>query len=385
MLRRILFIFFVFTIAAASSAAEKLTPSPFHSKLGSEIDAAENRTYNIFGEIPGFTLAKLYRKSSQTFRLNILLQNDKGADVFIIDLPSLRQKKLLRDLALRVESLDEGATKPALALKLPDQTGNMSVRLFDGSEFHGRIAGIANNRLTFKTASGVEFELSDDQISSISRSSHIPASTNFSRIDPAGSRLLFAPTGRKMKPGEGYFADYMLFFPTIGYGLSSNFSVSGGMSIIPGISLGSQLVYVAPRLAFDISKNASAATGVLYLNIPDGTDDLMLTYAVATIGDRSKALTFGAAMPILDEVEVNRPVFLLGGELQVSNSIKLITENWIFTGLENDAAAAISAGVRFFGKKIAVDFSLITFDEALGSGGWPFFPWIDFSVGFGRR
>jgi len=69
---------------------------------------------------------------------------------------------------------------------------------------------------------------------------------------------------------------------------------------------------------------------------------------------------------------------LFGGDVQVSNSAKLLTENWIYTGEEN--FVMFSGGIRFFGENMAVDFGLITWDELLSDGGFPFVPWVDFAV-----
>ena len=67
-------------------------------------------------------------------------------------------------------------------------------------------------------------------------------------LDPNYSRLLFAPTGRPLAKGDGYFSDYELVFPGVAYGLTDNLSLAGGVSVIPGLGLGEQLFYVSPKL-----------------------------------------------------------------------------------------------------------------------------------------
>jgi len=79
--------------------------------------------------------------------------------------------------------------------------------------------------------------------------------------------------------------------------------------------------------------------------------------------------------------ERDEMIFLLGGELQTSNSTKIITENWI----PSSGDAAISLGVRFFGERLAVDLAFITAASILDdASGWPFIPWVDFAVNFGN-
>jgi hypothetical protein len=61
-------------------------------------------------------------------------------------------------------------------------------------------------------------------------------------LDPNYSRLLFAPTGRPLRAGDGYFSDYELLFPGVAYGLTDNVTLAGGVAIVPGLGLGEQLV-----------------------------------------------------------------------------------------------------------------------------------------------
>ncbi|MBU0560287.1 MAG: hypothetical protein KKG93_12035 [Bacteroidetes bacterium] len=75
----------------------------------------------------------------------------------------------------------------------------------------------------------------------------------------------------------------------------------------------------------------------------------------------------------------NSPILLIGAEFQASNSIKLITENWI---LPQDSPSIISFGIRFFGDYLAADFALITTSEGFENDGFPFIPWIGFAYNF---
>ena len=94
-----------------------------------------------------------------------------------------------------------------------------------------------------------------------------------------------------------------------------------------------------------------------------------------------KELKLRILHPVVGEVidaEENKKFNLFGGEAQVSNIAKLLTENWIFTS--GDDFMMFSGGIRLFGENLAVDFGLVTSDEAFSDGGFPFFPWVDFAV-----
>ena len=73
----------------------------------------------------------------------------------------------------------------------------------------------------------------------------------------------------------------------------------------------------------------------------------------------------------------DRPVVVLGGEFQVSNSVKILTENWIVPGADG---AIISLGLRFFDDHLAADFGLFTSTNAKGN--FPFIPWLGFCYNF---
>jgi len=130
-----------------------------------------------------------------------------------------------------------------------------------------------------------------------------------------------------------------------------------------------------------VSPKVGFGTGFLYLAIPDEGDDLNLGYVVSTIGSDRSGVTLGVGLPLTSDSDQN-PILLIGGETQVSNRVKLITENWIFTG--NEVTILFSGGIRFFSDRLAVDLALITSEEAFGGEGFPFLPWVDFSVFFGK-
>jgi hypothetical protein len=72
------------------------------------------------------------------------------------------------------------------------------------------------------------------------------------------------------------------------------------------------------------------------------------------------------------------PSLVIGGEVQLSNSIKLITENWFPPKMDG---GLVSFGIRFFGESIAGDFGLMRSTNS-SSSGFPFLPWVGFVYNF---
>ncbi len=54
------------------------------------------------------------------------------------------------------------------------------------------------------------------------------------------------------------------------------------------------------------------------------------------------------------------------------------------TETDTEYEVIVSAGIRFFGERIAADFALWTSPELLDDDLFPFVPWVGFAYNFGR-
>lgn len=253
-----------------------------------------------------------------------------------------------------------------------DSTTVYRLILTDNSEITGTIVSSSDSQLVFLTLSGIEMKIPSYQIKEKEIVSGKFEKNVFYKTDPNKTRLFFAPTGRMLNPGEGYFSVYEIFFPGISIGITDFLSVNGGMSLIPGLE--QQLFFIAPKIGFATSDNFSIGAGFLYIGIPD-EDPLGILYSVATVGNDRNALTLGSGLGLSEGEFSNSPVFMLGGEVSLSNSIKLISENWILT--TEDSHPIISFGIRFYGEHIAGDFGLFV-PTGVDAEGFPALPWIGF-------
>ncbi|HGY56930.1 MAG TPA: hypothetical protein ENK44_14575 [Caldithrix abyssi] len=246
----------------------------------------------------------------------------------------------------------------------------------DGSEFIGKIKEKNDLYLYLVTLSNLDIKIPAESIESIVKVSGQIKSGAYWHDDPNNTRLFLGPTGRTLKKGRGYFSAYEIFFPTFGYGISDYISLAGGVTLIPGSS--TQVVYINPQFRIYRSGQFAVAAGVNLLTTT-GFDDLEpLVNLAATYGDEKSALTAAMVVPISDGEEINDPIFMVGGEVRVSQSIKLISENWFSVQGEDPV---LSAGVRFFGKSLAADLGFFYLTGASISG-FPFLPWIGFAYNF---
>ena len=121
--------------------------------------------------------------------------------------------------------------------------------------------------------------------------------------------------------------------------------------------------------------------GGLMFHIPDVETGVGIGYTVATYGSPYHSVTAGLGWGYAGKSVSNEPILVLGGEYQLSNNVKLVTENWV---PPQSSVALMMFGVRFFGDHLAADFALM---HPAGSdiSGFPFLPWVGIVYNFGGR
>jgi hypothetical protein len=205
-------------------------------------------------------------------------------------------------------------------------------------------------------------------------------------LDPNYSRLLFAPTGRPLKKGDGYFSDYELVFPGVAVGVTDHFSIAGGLSIVPGVRIDHQVLYISPRIGWNLGDKAAVSFGALYATVPedDDRDDLAVGFAVGTFGDRKRSLSLGLGVGdwYLPDGFNATPIVMVGGTVTVSRHIALVSENWLVLTQDFELAdQPFGLGVRFFGDRLSADVGLVLIPEYVAEG--TFLPWASISYHFG--
>jgi hypothetical protein len=252
------------------------------------------------------------------------------------------------------------------------------ITLADESELIGTIVQRDSTSLIFKTVGNITITIPNNQIRTIEYLSGKIIGGKYVASDPNRTRLLFAPTARPVEAGQGYFSVSQIFFPMLAVGIENVVTLAGGISLFPVAS--NQLVYFAPKVTPLNREDLTVGAGLFYLKSTDsGTDGLGFYYGVGTYGREDRAITVGLGWGFSGTDVSDKPVFLLGGEQSLSNSIKLITENWIVPDSEVDL---LSLGIRFFGEKLAADIGLI-YPSGSRITGFPFFPWVGFVYNFG--
>src|SRR4030065_808893 len=151
------------------------------------------------------------------------------------------------------------------ALAQTDSTTVASISLTDGTELKGFIIEQNDSLVNFKTISGIEMKIDRKLIEDISFSKGEIVEGQFKRYDPNRTRLFFGPTARTLPQGSGYFSAYMIFVPFLAIGITDFFTLSGGMTLIPGAE--EQMFYIGPKVRFLNLEGFSLGSGIIYSHI----------------------------------------------------------------------------------------------------------------------
>jgi hypothetical protein len=306
----------------------------------------------------------------------------------------MRTRALLFVLAAAVAVPGFGSTDEARPV--------VTITLKDGGTLVGTIVQEDETSVTLRTASGAELKLPRAAIGGREVKDANKAAPAASPLnDPNESRLMFAPTGRPLGKGNGYFSDHYVLFPGFAYGVTKNLSLSGGVSVIPALGLSEQVFYVSASSAWKLGDKASLAVGGLYAAGPEedigggaalfgvttfGPSDRSLSVGVAWLAAREEQYVDGPRGEIVSSHSEWRfreaPVLLLGGSLRVARNVSLISESWLFLGKDFDLSQQpFGLSVRFFSGRISADVGVVLVADVLHEG-FPV-PWLSFSYHFG--
>ena len=304
--------------------------------------------------------------------------------------------KVLRLLVLAATLAAPGFGSPA-----DEAAGVVTITLKDGGTLVGTIVAEDESAVTLRTSSGVELKLPKQAIASRGTPTGTSAAPSPSRLtDPNESRLMFAPTGRPLGKGNGYFSDHYVVFPGFAYGLTKNLSLSGGVSAIPAAGLSEQLFYVSASAGWKLTDKAALAVGGLYAAGAEENLGVAALFGVSTFGPPDRSLSLGLALLGARDEEIrydargeylssrtqwrfrDAPVLMVGGNLRLFRNVSLISESWLFLGNDFELSQQpFGLALRFFGDRLSADVGVVLVAEILDEG-FPV-PWLSFSYHFG--
>ena len=304
---------------------------------------------------------------------------------------SVRQVAIAIGLAMAATIVPASAARtqqPAptkqVALRIADSSQVQVIRLRDGSSIVGRITEIGTDTVKFVANSGTLsiartdiVELREVATSSLRKGEVWPA-------NPNATRLLFSPTGRMLEKGEGYFNDTYLFLVSVHGGITSRFTLGGGLSVLPLDDFTDNALFVMPKIGVVASPKFNLAVGALAGFVGAAFDDedtnpsFGIIYAVGTVGSPDASLSFGTGLGYAGGSLSDYPGVMLGADTRLSRRISFVTENYLVPN--GDVSSILSYGLRFFGEKLSAD---LAFWYVPGEDiPFPGIPYVAFSVKF---
>jgi hypothetical protein len=260
------------------------------------------------------------------------------------------------------------------------------LRTRDGSLFLGRLIRATADSIYFASVGGpiavprsIVVELREVDQGAMRAGVYWPP-------NPGDTRLFFAPTGRMLEKGEGYFSDTYLFFLNFVGGVTSRFTMGGGFSIFPTSDFSNNVFYVTPKLGLVASPNVNVAVGALVgflgadlLDDGSGLGTFGIMYGVSTFGSADGSITLGTGFGFAGGEVTDRPLIMLGGEKRIARRTSLVTENYVVPG---ESPAIVSYGLRFFGDRLSVDFAFVNLFGGDQDPIFPGIPYVAFAVRF---
>jgi hypothetical protein len=249
----------------------------------------------------------------------------------------------------------------------------LEVRLKDGSVLYGVVERGTPDRVVIRTISGVLVEVARAQVASMAPARGVVIDGEFRPSDANATRLMFSPTGRSLRKGQGYVGVYEFILPFVQVGVTDRLSLGVGTPLLFFGDDTSRPVWVTPKYQFYRGSRVSAAAGVMHFHVFGEDARVGLAYGVATMGSDDNAWTVGSGWAYSRYYEneydpacwsvpyqpcapdrvartEGSPVVMVGGERRLSRRVKFLSENYVF-----DGGGIASFGVRFLGERLSAD------------------------------
>ena len=192
--------------------------------------------------------------------------------------------------------------------------------------------------------------------------------------NPASNKLFLTQSGRMLEKGSGYYQNTYIFFSSFTYGAFQNLSINAGFSTFPGLGIHNQFFTIGAKIGVNLNEQFSFSGTIRHYQIPDFDESATTLFGAATFSKNELDLTGGVGIGLGSEGS-SEPVFILGGQLRVSERIAVLSENLIFPDGSGDVYPLGSLGIRFLSPKAAIDLGFFA-GQDIGS----FIPFASFAI-----
>ena len=225
----------------------------------------------------------------------------------------------------------------------------VNVTMKNGDDFSGTIIKMDKEIIELKTANGI-MQLIASNVKSIKP---VDMNQRFSFANPHDTRYFFGPSAIPLEKGEGYYQNIFVLFNFANYGITENLSIGGGFEFLSTIT-GSPIWFLTPKLGFQVADNVYIGGGAIVAGFAS-EGFATLGYGAFTLGHADTNISLGVGYGIFEGEISDSPAIMLSGTHRVSNSISLLSENYLLS----DVPYFGIQGIRLMSKKNSFDFGLI--------------------------
>ena len=270
-----------------------------------------------------------------------------------------------------------------------DTTRTWHVEMLDGNDYYGKILRKEARFYVFRIFDLGEINLPFGKIKRMSVEA-LPqrVGNQYWFRNPHATRYFFGTNGYGLRQGEGYYTNTWILYNHVSYGITDRFTLGAGT--IPVFLFGASIFpfWVTPKFSFPLGSDKwNGAAGVLYMNVV-GSDvgdfsGLGVTYGSLTYGSMDRNATFSFGYGFYDGQWAKNPTASFSAMHRVGRNGYFITENYLLPGYDSPTLL-LSAGGRWVGKRIAIDYALVRpFGSSFKGAGFFVIPWLSITAPFG--
>jgi len=263
-------------------------------------------------------------------------------------------------LIFSISAIGQNSNFKAIFIKAQQENKEVVVTLSDGNTFSGFVESIDEESAGVTTKNGL-FNFRYDKISNVKI---VDSANRTSKwyANPASNKLFVTQSGRMLEKGSGYYQNTYIFISSFTYGLFQNLSINAGFSTFPGLGFDNQFYTIGVKAGVNLNENISISGTFRNYQFPDFSESASTFFGAATYSNQELDLTGGIGIGLNDEGSSD-PVFILGGQLRVSQRIALVSENLILPDGTGSIYTLGSFGVRFINPKTAIDLGFFTGED----------------------
>lgn len=235
------------------------------------------------------------------------------------------------------------------------------ITLKNDNNFTGEVSSIDEESVAIETEDGV-FNIIFERIKSVRiLDANDPTSAWFD--NPASNKLFISQSGKMLEPGSGYYQNTLIFFSNFAYGISKNFSVNLGFSMIPDLGINNQLYALGVKTGTKINEHFDISATLRYYTLLDEGVGITSLFSSVTYSNKKLDLTGGAGFGFAEGTSSDL-LMIFGGQYRLTQRFAFVTENAIIPSIDDGAISITSFGGRLISKRSAFDLGFFVPEEA---------------------